>query len=264
MLKKLYKHEFIALYRIVLPLYAVLIGLAASVRILNLFDDTNKIVNSFRTINTTLTTIMTFALFIASFIVIIIRFCKNFLSKEGYLTFSLPIKASAHIICKLLCGIVVSITNVISVICALWVIFGNSKTYNDILCVIKGSYNALTSTLGAGKTVAYIVELFFAVIFSLCANFLLFYASISIGQQFKKKGLASVISYVCLYTVIEIILMTVTLPLTTVFGKNLDSLETFSSAMLIFFAVIIAIELLQCFVYYLITNYFLSRKLNLE
>ena len=264
MLKKLYKHEFIALYRIVLPLYAVLIGLATSVKILNIFDDTNDVVNTIRTVCTTLTTVMTFALFIASFIVIIIRFCKNFLSKEGYLTFSLPIKASAHIICKLLCGIVVSITNFIAILCALWIIFGNSKTYNDILYVIKGSYKTLTSTLGTGKTVAYIVELFFAVIFSLGANFLIFYASISIGQQFKKKGLASVISYICIYTVIEMILMAVTLPLTAVFGKNLDSLETFSSAMLIFFAVIIAIELLQCFVYYFITNYFLSRKLNLE
>lgn len=264
MLKKLYKHEFIALYRIVLPLYAVLIGLATSVRLLNIFNNSNDVVKTMLTIFTTLTTIMTIALFVASFIVIIIRFCKNFLSKEGYLTFSLPIKVSSQIICKLVCGVVVSITNVISVICALLIIFAKIKTLNEIFTTIKQGLRIFSLTLGTGKTIAYFVEISILIIFSLCTNFLLFYASIAIGQQFKKKGLASIIAYLCIYTVIEIILTVTVLPLLTIFGNEFDSLQTISSSMLVFFAVMIFIVLLQGIVYFLITNYFLSKKLNLE
>ena len=47
------------------------------------------------------------------------RFYKNLLSGEGYLTFTLPFSATQHIVCKLLCGVLVIVIDFIAVIASL-------------------------------------------------------------------------------------------------------------------------------------------------
>ena len=268
MLRKLYKHEFISLYRVLLPIYGVLFGLSALTRVISvLSDEENEILQFWKTIILSLSFITLVSLFVISFVVIVVRFYQNMLSKQGYLTNTLPFKAHNHIFCKLICGILVEISNIVVAAGALAIIFGTKENIKSIFETLKISFISLENLTSTANAVAMVIEVVFIALFSITAGILMFYASMTIGQQFKNKILGSVIAYFCIYAAMQVI-STIFITIITVVGIGIpetlveNASVTFVSQGFIIF--ILLVQIAQGLIYYFITNYFLSKKLNLE
>ena len=119
MLKKLYKYELYSLFRNLLPVYAAVLGFALLSRLSLLIKTDNVLLQIPSRISTTIYFFSIVAVFVVGMVVVVMRFYKNLLSGEGYLTFTLPFSATQHIVCKLLCGVLVIIIDFISVIASL-------------------------------------------------------------------------------------------------------------------------------------------------
>lgn len=266
MLRKLYKHEFIGLYRLLLPLYGLLLALALVVKIFSFFDFDNPVVSTTFTFITSLTGIMAIGLMFASFVLVIINFYKSLLGKQGYLTFSLPIKPIDHIVCKLVCGVVTSITTVLAEIAGLFIIFGDKEFFKSVFYYTRELFVGLNEAVGTGKTVLICVEVVICALLYICSGFLMFFASMSIGQRFRNKILGSIISYFCIYAIVETVMMTVIL-IATQFISLEDMMNSINSVFVIsqcYVAFMLVVYLAQAIPYFIITNHFLSKKLNLE
>ena len=113
MLKKLYKYELYSLFRNLLPVYAAVLGFALLSRLSLLIKTDNVLLQIPSRISTTIYFFSIVAVFVVGMVVVVMRFYKNLLSGEGYLTFTLPFSATQHIVCKLLCGVLVIIIDFI-------------------------------------------------------------------------------------------------------------------------------------------------------
>lgn len=268
MLRKLYKHEFVSLYRILLPLYGVLLGLSVLTRFVSFLPKGESgVLDFWKGLVLSLSIMLIVSIFVVGSVVIVVRFYQNMLSKQGYLTNTLPFKTYNHIICKLICGLVVEITNVIVAAGSLLIMLGTKKGLTQIWNVIKGSYIAFRESTSTATSVVSIIEIAIIGILSLISGILMFYACMAIGQQFKNKILGSVIAYFCIYAVIQVI-STAFVTTVTVLGVGIPeawvenaTITTVSQGFIIF---LMFVQAIQAVVYYLITNYFLSKKLNLE
>ncbi len=266
MLKKLYKHEFYSLYRILIPLYAVLIALAGIIKITNLIGSDNAVNRIINGLSITLSTVSTISVFIVGFVIVVVRFYQNLLGKQGYLTFTLPFTATKHIICKLVCGVTVTITNVFATFLSLFIIFSGTDVINELIKSIKEGYYETTAYIGVTKLNIMIAEFAIILILSAFTSLLMYYACMSIGQQFKNRIFASIIAYFCIYAAwqfISSIFLAVGTLTNTFNPESLDSSSVFalSQGFIIF---IIALMLAQGILYFFVTRYFLTKKLNLE
>ena len=262
MLKRLYKHEFIGLYRILLPLYGLLLGLSVIVKLFSKVETDNGFINSFIGLTVALTAIMAIGLMFASFVLVIVNFYKSLLGKQGYLTFSLPFKAHTHIICKAFCGVVTAITTVLAEFVALIIIFGGYNFFKELHLFIKTFFQALNEYFGVGKTTLICFEFVVCAIAVLLSNILMFFAAMAFGQQFKNKILGAVLSYFGIYIAVQM-LMSVSIYIISFFADSIEVNDTFVSIQLGVLLVLL-VAALQAVGYFFISNYFLSKKLNLE
>lgn len=268
MLRKLYKYEFSSLYRIMLPMYAVLFGISGLTRLLSLFSKkADSALEVWKNLTVSLSIVTIVGIFVVGIVVIVVRFYQNLLSKQGYLTNTLPFKAHNHIVCKLICGLVVEFTNAVATVLSLTIMLGTKKTLSEIFEVLKYSFDSFVDATGKVNAYASIIELAVLLVFCVAVSLMMFYASMAIGQQFKNKILGSVIAYFCIYTAIQVI-NTVILVISMISGFRLtDSLiknASFTALSQGFIIFLFIIVLIQGIIYFLITNYFLSKKLNLE
>ena len=98
MLGKLMKHEFKTTSKVILPLYLILVVLTIFARIFaqSLFTAENSNIDSigfglFGGLSVILYILGLFAVSIASFIYLLVRFYKNLFGDEGYLMHTLPV-----------------------------------------------------------------------------------------------------------------------------------------------------------------------------
>ena len=124
MLKKLIKHEFIAMARYFLPLYLFAIILTPVFSLifrLGLDENAGPVTGIMSGLGITGFIFTMVALFIASSIFIVIRFYRTTATSEAYLTFTLPAKPGQILCSKLL---VASIWQLASFVVALIAILG--------------------------------------------------------------------------------------------------------------------------------------------
>ena len=263
MLKRLYKHEFIGLYRILLPLYGLLFGLSVIVKLFSKVETDNSFINSFIGLTVGLTAIMAIGLMFASFVLVVVNFYKSLLGKQGYLTFSLPFKAHTHIICKAVCGVVTAITTVLAEFVALIIIFAGYNFFKELHLFIKTFFQALYNEyFGVGKTTLVCFEFVVCTIAVVLSNILMFFAAMAFGQQFKNKVLGAVLSYFGIYIAVQM-LMSVSIYIISFFADSIEVNDPFVSIQLGVLLVFLVAGL-QAVGYFFISNYFLSKKLNLE
>lgn len=268
MLKKLYKHEFHSLFRSLLPIWAALIGFAALSRLTFLMDFDNNILNTVRVLSVTTYILGIFAVFIVGLVIVVMRFYKNLLTHEGYLTFTLPFTPTQHIVCKLVCGAVVMIIDFIIVICSLLILGAGTEALGEILGVIKLVLTELPDYLSAGQIALISSEIVLLLLLAPLQSLLMFYAAMALGQQFKNKVGGAAISYICLYAAVQIITSLIMIPIAFVGAGGMEEFNNLinNSVMYleVFLAFMIVYSALLSAVYFIITRHFLTKKLNLE
>lgn len=282
MLSKSLKHEFRATARVMLPVFLAL--LAVSV-VTNFTDRFFLSGNNVHWIFSTLGVCMTVLFFLgiaavafSVFALTIVRFYRSFLSEQGYLTLSLPVSTHTHIFSRLLVAVVWYTVSAIAIFFAVGVLTLGAKEFNVFTAIgeiLRAFWQGWTQLTGGqrGLAVLLVLELLAAVVGSCAASCLMLYAAMAVGHSFNrhKKALSVVFAFV-FYHLVQILLF---IGVFAVAESGLDLEQYFVSWELqnvtaiigtlnVFFAVIILVQLLLCAVFYFITHYFLTKKLNLE
>ena len=264
MLKKLYKYELYSLFRNLLPIYAAVLGFALLSRLTLLIKTDNPLLQIPAGISTTVYAFSIIAVFVVGMVVVVMRFYKNLLSGEGYLTFTLPFTATQHIICKLLCGVLVIVIDFIAVIASLLIMGAGTDALKNIFEVLKAGIEIAGEKLTAAQIISLTAEFIIAIIIGMFQSLLMFYAAIAIGQQFKSRVGGAVVAYICLYAAVQVINTFIMIIGIAVFGSIEADLTMSVGTFQAFLGLIAVYSLIFAAVYFCITRHFLSKKLNLE
>ncbi len=214
------------------------------------------------------------AIIVISFVTVIytaIRFYRNIYTDEGYLMHTLPVTQKSLIISKLIVSYIWTIITALVIICSIfslvWTLMSSTGTDVSVWNLLCKMYESLSNPdviaefkeiLGMSP-VAFIIYTLFACIITPIYSILMIYTSISLGQLFKKhKVLGSVLSYIGIYTALQIIGSIVTAPVMF----SAASVEFTSFAPILYFSLAEAIVLI--IVFFFLTEWIMKKKLNLD
>ena len=269
MVKKLIKHEFTAMGRLLLPMYIILLGLSVITRIILFFENDSVI---YSIISGSAIFVLALGLVAGTMYTVvssIIRFYKNLFSKEGYLTFTLPVTVEAHLFTKLLVA-VVSYLSSFAVIFGAFCIATSGELLVEIFKAADFLFGKAFESLGA-NLIIYIAEIIVYALVSCCSGFMLYYACMCIGQLAKRSRVLLAIGVYFGYYYITQILVTLCMVLFSVFAESdfmIDlSMWIYNNAILaghLFLIALISGAVIMGAVYYLIAHSIMKKKLNLE
>jgi hypothetical protein len=264
MLGKLLKYEFKATGRTFLPMYALLIVMAL---VTKFFNSSNlDYYNTPRIISVIVFVVVIVAVSVMTLVIAIQRFNKNLLSDEGYLSFTLPVKAHSHIDAKMIVSFVWTVLSVLISILAILVSFAD-RNMLDQFGRFFGALPDAVREIGGGFYVVLLECIVLAVV-SVLGGIVEIYAAVTIGNlSSKHRLLVGVGAYIGFWIVQQIISTTIMngFGLTQYFA----SLRLASTA-----AVVGAAEsallglIIYCLIFgvlfYFLTEWLLRKKLNLE
>jgi preprotein translocase subunit SecE len=266
MLRKLLKYEAQATARIFVPLFALLIIFA-------LINKAFLAINSDKFgipqgIAMFVFVAIIVAISVMTLVVSIVRFYKNLLKDEGYLMFTLPVEAHSNITSKLLISSLWTILSVIVSGFAILLIAANP----DSMANFSKGMSAFWSEMNKVGFPAYVIliEGIVLVLLSTVGCFITIYAAMAIGNlSGKHRVLLSLGAFIGFSTIEQIIgsIILVAVPHNwyDVFDhvNDLNYLPAVRAIEVILLAMII-FTLVFSVAYYILTNYLLKKKLNLE
>ena len=233
MLKKLIKHEFKALGRYFLPMFALIILLTPIFSLLMRFgfrEDSLTATGIMAGFSLGTFILMLVAMYVAVYIFIILRFYRTTATSEAYLTFTLPATPSQILWSKLL---VAAIYQTLTFIIAVVSIFATILIAGAISPAQFGKFcNEFSSVMSNYPELADALQIslllfIVAFIIGLFVSTLQFYCSIMLGQLFNNhRVLISIGMYIGIYVVMQIVSLIITLPLTLQNMMNTASMTT--------------------------------------
>ena len=268
MLKKLLKYEFIATGRIFLPLYGALLVVAFIQRLflnLNFENIENISLGILASSVPMLFSILLVAVFVTSFIMMIQRFYKNLLTSEGYLMFTLPVSVAKLIWSKLIVILVWMILSVVMAVLACCILVLRLSDIASFFTVLGQLFVEITEMGYWGIAIEFIACMLSMVI----SMILSIYLSMAIGQlSDKHKLLCSVGAYIGLNIVVNNILFAALVgiaasPLGYGLAQGVLATLTQVQALGVTFAGLIILYVAMSAVYFILTRYILTKKLNL-
>lgn len=265
MLGKLVKYEFKATGRLILPLYAVLIGFAIITRMFTGGIDSNRVNPNFFSALPGLISMVGYfismmAVVIGVFIITLQRFYKNLIGDEGYLMHTLPIKTWQNILNKLLVAMAWLIISWTVAIISLIIMTYNATAYGTLRETMQSVFREIGLNTGIG------IEVIASIIISSAEKLMVFYASFALGQLFKsRKILGSFAGFLVIS-----LLQSVTSKIFQRFTQNtalssaiynVGYTQKLSQQAL---TMDIVGNIIWFIILFFITNYIMSKKLNLE
>jgi len=266
MLSKLLKYEIKATRRIFGPIYLALLIFAIVNRFTLNFSPEQWQMSAVLSMVVYISIMV--GMFVMTLIVMIQRFYKNLLSAEGYLMLTLPIKSWKHIVSKLLVSM-------------LWIIASSLVAMLSILIIAlqKGDIAALIRESGPffQQVYAYVgswiylwsIEAVIGFLLCIASGILIVYASIAVGHLFNNHRIfASFGAFVLLNTLSQILIVIVFVPLGNTcfpnFSFNPVDLMAMHCVIQGAIAYLMVITGLLAAAYFALTNYILTKRLNLE
>ena len=215
-----------------------------------------------------------FLLPIMSIVIVLVRLYKNFYTDEAYLTFTLPVKKSELVNSKILMALILSVLTTIVGIIDIFVLlmvalrekFFDPRVWNAILYPIR----SLFEQLGVGFSITYIVELALIAIAMLLLSILILFICMTIASLItrKHKVLVAVALYYVINTVLSVILEICLFEgsITNLIAKiaTLDSLLQIKMGMAIVLLVALAMSTVVVTGVYILQNWLIDKKLNIE
>ena len=271
MLGKLLKHEFRATGRIMLPVFAALVLVAAlanlSIRLLDRGSIHNGFLNFVLIFITVIFGLSLFAIFLVTLVLMVVRFHRNLLGDEGYLMHTLPVSVHGLVWSKMLVSLVwfIATALILLLIGGITVMIQNGTSLAELLRMIDWNKFRLmlagAGIRGGDLTLALIETAVFGLLsfFTLCLHF---YAALAIGHIFNRdKIILSIVFFVAISFALSL--------LSTVLGIRIEvAVESVdSSALKQLRSVLLAaigIETFYAALLYLTTAFCLRRRLNLS
>lgn len=251
MLRKLLKYDFRANMRIFVFVWPAILLFAVIERLTLTADLTGNLYAILVSTTTTLFVLAVIAAGVFSLVISIIRFYSGLLRNEGYLMFTLPVRAWQLIVSKLIVAFVTIAVTIVVGFLSVWFLFDGVRGFYDVLDSFFGRISApdaLSLVLG-----------FVVCILALCMAILQIYLACSIGHLARRhRILWSVLTYYAINIVIEVIAVTGVLlavpVLATVARNDIPGL----------LGVIAIAEAALCVLYFFFSERILRKRLNLE
>ncbi|MCL2563803.1 MAG: hypothetical protein FWE08_07190 [Oscillospiraceae bacterium] len=202
MLGKLLKYEFLATARPILPVYAGTLLLALFTRLLTIggIDNIDRLGATVGLL-IFLYVLSLVAIFVLTFLFIIIRFYTNMFRDQAYLTHTLPVSVDTLIWSKLIAAFVWSFAGFLVFLLSGWIVVSGIIREYFFLFDIWHEIFFLLNSIG--------FDLFLwvlSMIASTLSGILMFYAALSIGQLSKSaKILIAVLVYLGMLVAVSIV-----------------------------------------------------------
>lgn len=268
MLGKVMKYEFKAIGRI-LPLFYIALIAASIFLAINLrFIPAETFFGMLiRTLSGSLYGIILAATAIVTLVILISRYKKSMLGDSGYYMLTLPVKMETHILAKTFSATIWGFFSLVVSIITIMII-GTITYIGDIRAVFYQMMEAFKSLTSNEKALGaiLILEFLILVILSLTKTALTIYAAMSFGQLSKNHpNLMAVVFYMG-FNFIESMIATVILNvldrvifINQIFDKLIKDLKGLD----IFMLILIILSTLICVVYFVITNLYMKKKLDI-
>jgi hypothetical protein len=266
MLSKLFKYEIKATARTFLPIYIVFLAYSIIYNIISHLSPSQW--KAPEVISLIIYIMMFVGMMVMTLIVMIQRFYKNLLADEGYLMFTLPTKPWKHITSKLIVSIIwTAASSIVALISICIIAFNRLQSEFNIDSVID-SINKFFSEFGM-STIPFFFEVLLLCLIGLASNVLIIYASIAIGHLVNKhRVISSLGAFIALSAATQILMTVIGVildksPLPAIGFRHGEIFTTNPVFHLVFWCIIIFFGLISAG-YFILTNYILSRHLNLE
>lgn len=253
-LGKLLKYDLRANLKIYLFIWPSLILLALIDRLSLILDIEGMLGTFFIMMTTSLFVLALIAACIISVVISIVRFYSGLLRREGYLMFTLPVKAWQLVLSKFLIALLtVAVTVGLSIVLAIFVFSG-----------VEGLLETLSAMLSAGDipTGISLVLTILICIVSLCVTILQIYLACCIGHLFRRmRILFTILFYYAIDITVEAAALIAAIGIVGV--GVIDNMMIGGSENLLLVIILLLEVGLSC-VYYFFSERILRKHLNLE
>lgn len=269
MVKKLFKHEFLAWLRVTPIIFGITLAVAALLRLVVAMENDSVYYNIVLSSGIIVFYIGMLATLATPTVFGIVRFYKNLFTGEGYLTHTLPVTPANHLWVKLTTAVVFDICAFLVVVLSVMI-----ATAGEVFTEIWKAGAYLCKQIPkefTGHIAGWLAEYSVLALVSAFSSHLVFYLCICVGQLSRKNRiLAAVGMYFGLYFATQIISTVLTVVLSVLgasgalanIGKWIgENPEAFIHTLLSGLSVIAVII---SGIYFLICHYILRKKLNLE
>ena len=268
MVKKLIKYDFASYMRLLLPVQLILLGIAALNRLIQLFEDSGSAVYEIVFGSSVFLYVVSIIVaLVLTFVVSIVRFYQGMYTNEGYLNHTLPVSPTQHILSKLIVSVLFYLGTFLAVFLSFMIVTLGEMNI-EIFKAAGYLFNQIYMAYG-GSAVLYILEIILLVLAAIISTTLCIYFCISVGQLAQKRKILLAFGvYFGLYVAGQIIgtiliIIFATVGPYVVNGLRDWAVQNFSAFLHISFTGGIVIELIGALVYFLLTRFFMSKKLNL-
>lgn len=268
MLVKLMKQDLRATGRVMLPLYLAAIVLAVLTRVLSAIQMKaidSQFWNIFSSIISMLVVLAIIALVIMTFVMMVWRFYKNYMTDEGYLMFTLPVRTGELIWSKLIITLLWYLCTGLVVLACVGIL-----SLGDGTMVEFSFTDGFLSGLTKQQLTSAVLSGLLMVLVTGISGVLELYASMAIGQSFRKNKVFMMVVFFFLFGIAGNIVNSIfstqsivgaTEMLSESMAFTTDSV--FKSGMQILWTSVI-VQACWAVVYYIITHLMLSKRLNLQ
>ncbi len=278
MLGKLIKHEFYATGRYFLPLYAFIVVLTPLFSLaIRLMRDNPEEYLSRSSVGLSLTQgilgatgvggfiFMMLSIFIATFILVILRFYRTTATSEAYLTFTLPVKPWQILFSKTLSAFaweigsgIMALFAVIAMVCIAG-FTSPSEIVNAMNTMCQSLFEYGFDSIGT------MIILLFTMIFGILANIGTIYLAIMLGQLFpKNRVLISIGMYMAISVGLQFVTSIVTLPV--IFGMSALAEEASSGTTFINLTYLLTciMDIVIAAASLIVSGFIMKKKLNVQ
>lgn len=277
MVRKLFKHEILAYLRIWIPMQIILQSAALLLRLLQVISSDNRVYDIVEGTSIFVYVMSLIVSFGLVYVFSIVRFYKNLFSNEGYLSFTLPVTTSQHIFVKLITSVMFTIMTIIGMFVS-FIILAAGELLFEIVRAVDYVGRDFFATLAEENAniivhlVFYVIEFGLMMLIATMVGMLLMYCFISIGQTFRKNRIIGAIAVYFIYTIIVQIIGSIFSVVFTIVLANNSFVDWINKVMNdhpfetihAFFAIMILVELIMGAIYFAVSHFVISKKLNLE
>lgn len=259
MLKKLLKHDFISVWRLALPIFAIATGITFFAYIMRSLGFENTVLRLFNTLLLPAAIIVLIVACVLIFFLPVLHFYRNLMTGEGYLSFTLPVTTYQLVLSKLIVGAATMFCNLAFTAGSFLLLL---STETDLSAFSLKGLHMPDGTSPAPFITAMILTIIVATI---CQQIYL-YLAICLGQVLSKnKIIGSVLGYVIIYAVNQAINLVLLVVLLLCVGfDNFDTFMTNTGTLLTFLGILIAEYVILGTVSYIMSCRILKNRLNLS
>ena len=261
MLTKLIRHEFRATSRIMWPIFAGMLALTLAMRASQnvLQNESPWLLNLLAVLVTIGFVFGIMALCFAPLVLSAVRFRDHLLKDEGYLTLTLPVNMHQLLASKLIVSAVWYAAAFLAVVLLCMIGAFDFSDWRDLFLSFRKLDNSMQ-----GQALLFALEVFLFCVLGVTAVSLIVYAAYAVGFSFNKhKSALTAVSVLVFFQLVQFAAIAV---LVNLFGDGFTAWSSLTGVQAgnAIFAVALVCELIVCVIFYLVTYFFLTRKLNLE